>query len=47
MNLVSAMILALIAAAVIAVLASLRRKKKSGDCSNGCSGCALKDHCGK
>ena len=40
------MLIALIAAAVIAVIASLRHKKKDGGCGCGCSGCAYKDNCG-
>ncbi len=49
MNLPSAIILFLVAAAVIAVIISRIQSKKAGKtgCGCSCSGCAYKDQCHK
>lgn len=46
MNTATAIILALVAAALVVALLAIRRKRRSGQ-SPYCSGCALKDVCKK
>ncbi len=38
---------AVIGLAVALIIVNEIKKKKSGKCSCGCSGCAMKDKCGK
>lgn len=46
MNAATIMIIAIIVAAVVGVLVSMRRKK-GPSCGCGCGGCAYKDNCSK